>query len=426
MKKSLSTILSLCLLLSSCWWCLSGCQKLNPSNEDPADTTPAIVDTWFTGVLTADPQDGSVQIEVCEAYVAALGETVTAASDEWEQGVYREGDEVRMLIRAKDETVLRVSNIRLLVAGENNSISLQVPNLSELTVNEALGELLAAPLDNTWDKRQFDWYESVLRVVEIDNEKGIVYLARIFASKANYALIGLPEESVVPGDHLEIKVSKYYSHVSPYGQVAYEEDVTVLRILTEDEYLDAYRYSAVAEKPALYLYPETPTEVTVRLVTNGKLTSTYPAYGRDGWQEVMAYPDGTLIHEDREYYCLYWEASVDMEPDMTRGACVKGEDTAAYLEYALSALGLTAREANEFIIYWLPKLEQSPYNLITFQTEAYTSVVGLEITPAPDSLLRVCMVAKPLDAPVEIEEQAFEPFEREGFVAVEWGGVLMP
>ena len=31
-------------------------------------------------------------------------------------------------------------------------------------------------------------------------------------------------------------------------------------------------------------------------------------------------------------------------------------------------LGLNDREAEEFIVYWLPKLEENKYNLIRFET----------------------------------------------------------
>ena len=66
-----------------------------------------------------------------------------------------------------------------------------------------------------------------------------------------------------------------------------------------------------------------------------------------------------------------------------------------------------------------------PYNLISFQTDNYENAAKLEVTPTPDSLLRVYMVAKPLDAPVEIEAQTFEGFERNGFTVVEWGGSIL-
>ena len=179
---------------------------------------------------------------------------------------------------------------------------------------------------------------------------------------------------------------------------------------------------AVPEKPVIYLYPETPTEVSVKLTIDGKLTCTYPAYGK-GWDNFTAHPDGTLVFPDgKQYYCLYWEGIQNMDCDFTRGFCVKGEDTATFLEWALIEQGLTPREANEFIIYWLPRMEGNPYNVISFQTEAYTEGAVLEIAPNPDSLLRVFMAYYPSDEDVEMEAQSFTPFERVGFTVVEWGG----
>ena len=177
-----------------------------------------------------------------------------------------------------------------------------------------------------------------------------------------------------------------------------------------------------AKKPVIYLYPETPTEVSVKLTLNGELTCTYPDYNA-GWDGFTAHPDGTLIFPDgKEYYCLYWEGMQTTEWDFSKGFCVKGEDTAAFLEWALAAQGLTPREANEFIIYWLPLMQNNPYNVISFQTDAYTSTAILEITPTPDSLLRVMMAYYPSDEAVEIAPQEFEGFERDGFTVVEWGG----
>ena len=183
-----------------------------------------------------------------------------------------------------------------------------------------------------------------------------------------------------------------------------------------------YAPIAVPEKPVIYLYPETPTEVSVKLTLDGKLTCTYPAYDK-GWDHFTAHPDGTLIFPDgKQYYCLYWEGIQNMDCDFTRGFCVKGSDTAAFLEWALSEQGLTPREANEFIIYWLPRMEANPYNVISFQTTAYTDTAALEITPAPDTLICVFMAYLPSAAAVDIPAQSFEPVERSGFTAVEWGG----
>lgn len=174
-------------------------------------------------------------------------------------------------------------------------------------------------------------------------------------------------------------------------------------------------------KPVIYLYPEEETEVTVRLDYDGTLTCTYPAY-EDGWT-VTAAPDGTLRDEAGQTYSyLYWEGVARTEYDFSRGFCVPGEETAPFLEDALARLGLTRREANEFIVYWLPRMEANPYNLIAFQAEDYTNHARLTVTPEPDSLLRVFMAWKPLEAPMDLPAQELPAFKRTGFTVVEWGG----
>ena len=149
-------------------------------------------------------------------------------------------------------------------------------------------------------------------------------------------------------------------------------------------------------KPVIYLYPEQEIEVSVQLDYDGELTCTYPAY-EDGWS-VTAQPDGTLTDEaGKQYSYLFWEGETDIEYDMSRGFVVKGSDTAEFLQEKLSYLGLTPREYNEFIVYWLPKMQDHPYNLIAFQQEAYTDSAALTISPQPDSILRVFMAYQPLE-----------------------------
>lgn len=138
-------------------------------------------------------------------------------------------------------------------------------------------------------------------------------------------------------------------------------------------------------KPVIYLYPEEKTDISVTLAYDGTLTCTYPNY-KTGWH-VSAKPDGTLTDEDGQTYnYLYWEGTDSAEYDLSHGFCVAGSDTAAFLENALRDLGLTRKEANEFIVYWLPQMQENPYNLIAFQSDCYTQVAQLDISPAPDTL----------------------------------------
>ncbi|MDO5716206.1 MAG: hypothetical protein Q4Q17_00245 [Tissierellia bacterium] len=177
----------------------------------------------------------------------------------------------------------------------------------------------------------------------------------------------------------------------------------------------------VDKKPVIYLYTEEPMDVEVKLDYVGELFCSYPEY-QDGWK-VVAHPDGRLVTEDgKEYSYLFWEGFSNRTYSMDKGFVVKGEDTAEFLEETLTAMGLNLRERNECIVFWLPQMEQNPYNLISFVDDEYKEDAKLEITPTPDSILRVFMVYRPLEKPVEVEEQTIQPFERKGFTVVEWGG----
>ena len=155
-----------------------------------------------------------------------------------------------------------------------------------------------------------------------------------------------------------------------------------------------------------------------------KLECVYPQY--DNSWEVIAKPNGDLsdLKTNRNLYALYWEGKNDIKSlKMSEGFCVKGEEVAEFLEDKLALLGLTEREAEEFIVYWLPKLEKNKYNLIRFETmEEIDENMPLQINPKPDTMIRVMMEFKNSNKFVALPEQQLITPERKGFVVVEWGG----
>ena len=141
---------------------------------------------------------------------------------------------------------------------------------------------------------------------------------------------------------------------------------------------------------------------------------------------MIASPDGQLIAEDGEQYpYLFWEGVPNIELSITEGFCVAGSQTREFLEKILPEIGLTENEYTEFINYWLPRMENNEYNLIQFLGNEYTDAAKLEVSPMPDSVLRVFMVYRSSDEYVQLTEQAFMPFVREGFTVVEWGGTCL-
>lgn len=183
--------------------------------------------------------------------------------------------------------------------------------------------------------------------------------------------------------------------------------------------------STTADKPIIYLYPEKEEKVKVKLSKKENITHSYPKY-KDEWN-ITAKPDGTLLDENsKEYYALYYESKYKCSLDQNIGFCVKGEDTIKFLEEKLEKLGLNSKEREEFIIYWLPKMENNPYNYIYFKTgHEVDEIMGLDITPKPDTIVRILMCFKPLNKKVDVKEQEIITPVRRGFTVVEWGGTQL-
>ena len=186
----------------------------------------------------------------------------------------------------------------------------------------------------------------------------------------------------------------------------------------------------VAKKPIIYLYSKIPQAVNVRLEKPENLIYSYPAYNPDvGWN-VFIRGDGLLTDQDtgRSLYSLYWEGWNNDREITDTGFVVSGSNTAAFLEEKLAMLGLIDREAEEFIIYWLPQMQENEYNYIRFDTEEeINDVMPLAMNPTPDAVIRVWMSFTALDAPIDVKEQELVPVDRNAyaelnFYAVEWGG----
>lgn len=186
----------------------------------------------------------------------------------------------------------------------------------------------------------------------------------------------------------------------------------------------------ILSKPIIYLYPEETMDIFVWLDFEWKIIADYPKINENigGWN-VKATPESELINlsDNKEYSYIFWEWIPDEEInwDLTTWFVVPGNETVSFLQDILPEMGLTPREYNEFIVFWFPLLQNNSYNLIHFSDTQYTDIAPLTTVPNYDSLLRVFMVAKALDEPIEVIPQTFQWFERNGFSVVEWWGVII-
>ena len=71
-------------------------------------------------------------------------------------------------------------------------------------------------------------------------------------------------------------------------------------------------------------------------------------------------------------------------------------------------------------------MEKNKYNYVRFESfDEINENMGLEITPEPETLIRINMEFKGLTKPFEVKEQVLEKVERKGYTVVEWGGTRL-
>ena len=176
-------------------------------------------------------------------------------------------------------------------------------------------------------------------------------------------------------------------------------------------------------KPVIYLYPtEDNAPISVSLDYNGDITDLIPEFNAENTWNVTANKDGKITFEGQEFDYLFWEGVPKYEYDFFTGYCIKGSETEDFLNKKLAELGLNEAEIKEFLKFWLPDMENNPYNIISFQDKTYWKGAKLSVTPEPDTMIRVFMAWYPSETFVKINPQMLYTPERQGFTVVEWGG----
>lgn len=194
-------------------------------------------------------------------------------------------------------------------------------------------------------------------------------------------------------------------------------------------------------KPAIYLYPEKETRVSLRVETKGELLYTDPIYPKSGW-EVIASPDGSIkalgkTHDSNGFFSatgvypyLYYESRLPekLVPKPATGFVYAYEHVFSSLETLLPRLGLSSTQTADFISYWQKTLPKSPYYFIgVVSEETINAAEPLQISPAPDVVRRVRIYFEALKESKTITEpdlSLFTSFEKNGFTVIEWGGLI--
>ena len=178
-------------------------------------------------------------------------------------------------------------------------------------------------------------------------------------------------------------------------------------------------------KPVIYLYPKNTTNVDVQVKPVGGMTVSDPAYN-GGWH-VIAQPNGDLTNlaTGIHYPYLFWEGHGGIYAQPKEGWSVARSNVHSFLNEKLGAFGLNKQEIADFEEFWKPKMQSAPFYFITFLgTHVMNQLAPLNVTPEPDTIIRVLMDYSPLAAPIDVKPFNITTPERQGFTLVEWGGVI--
>lgn len=244
--------------------------------------------------------------------------------------------------------------------------------------------------------------------VEFDNEEAKLYMWEnsrgVVADSAAYTIVIPVSKDITKLDIVTVYTEEEFENIKKYGFTYDPNNVTV-------------------DKPIIYLYPTKEENISVKLLNEDLITHSYPKYNNE-WN-VRASNNGDLVDlkTNRKLYSLYYESKNIVNFNTDDGFIVEGKDSIKFLEEKLEILGLNERESEEFIIYWLPRLENNKYNYIRFaSTDEINKNMPLEINPKPDTLIRVLMIYKKLDDKIDIKEQELIQVNRNGYTVIEWGG----
>ena len=196
------------------------------------------------------------------------------------------------------------------------------------------------------------------------------------------------------------------------------------KVSESDDFID----DVITLKPIIYFYPTQEMDLEIKYYDPNRLLTTYPKY-EDGWN-IHLKENGLFTNNNsdsnREYYGLYFDEINEYKCDFDEGFYVNKDNAIEFLEEKLDYLGYNNKEADEFIMYWLPILENNVHSLVYFeQTEERNNECPLSFSVSPDSILRTIIHIKKVDKETSIKEQQLYSFNRFGFSVVEWGGSII-
>lgn len=186
--------------------------------------------------------------------------------------------------------------------------------------------------------------------------------------------------------------------------------------MTVNIWTDAIPKNEYLSGTQLYLYSDKIKDTKIKINNNSNdivlnlqtsklnLDNRYFNHG-----EYYAYSSGYISYED----------VLEIYPEVIEGIVISKDETYDYLIQTLSGLGLGYGETARFMLYWLPRLQEHEYNLISFLGEWLNEQIPLEIEPTANKINRIFMVFQGLDEPIDIPLQEIPLLKNAEFDVIE-------
>lgn len=172
-------------------------------------------------------------------------------------------------------------------------------------------------------------------------------------------------------------------------------------------------------KPNVYIYPTEPLQLQLEVTfpKGGQITKSVPEYG-SGW-DVFVHPDGLI---DYRYDYLFYESTQISQFQKMQGWCIASSELEQFFKSNMALYQFNENEINDFVKYWIPRLNYSDYYYIYPQTNSIIDeAIKLKFSVQPDNIIRLFYGIFPTDKYESLPAPSIPDFNREGFVVTEWG-----
>jgi hypothetical protein len=173
-------------------------------------------------------------------------------------------------------------------------------------------------------------------------------------------------------------------------------------------------------KPNIYIYPQKSIQLGIKVSfpLGGAILESIPLYN-NGWQ-VNVDTNGVISNK---YKFLFYESK---QPDLFQyknGWCISKDNLRTFFMQNMKLYNFSEYEINDFLEYWLPRLNEYNYYMIYPQTnDIIDKIIKLDFSQNPDNINRLYYGFLGLNNYSQINEPLVKNFKRDGFYIMEWGG----